>query len=232
MAMYMQLQRLAKISAQLLAWFSTKWKRRNSYWSRHWTTQIWTRAIMCLAMLVDRTWGINTTLKHKSLALTAVFDVKVGADFILCQHARLMDQAKFTATVWPEEWVPNLKRNVMGCWIFTYKLAVKVQQEVSVAPVVIDNGDGTYRANDIKINSENYWMSVSRNAPSMFIYDNSYVKCREITLSYQFPQKWFGKVVQDVSFSSLPAIRSLYGKIFPISSHSAGCNFSIRHRIC
>ena len=70
-----------------------------------------------------------------------------------------------------------------------------------VAPGVIDNGDGTYRPNDIKINPEDYWMSVCRNAPSMFIYDNSYIKCREITLTYQFPKKWLGKVVQDMSLS-------------------------------
>ena len=29
-----------------------------------------------------------------------------------------------------------------------------------VAPGVIDNGDGTYRPNDIYINPEDYWMSV------------------------------------------------------------------------
>ena len=72
-----------------------------------------------------------------------------------------------------------------------------------IAPGVIDNGDGTYRPNDVIINPEDYWMSVCRNAPSMFIYDNSYVKCREITLTYQFPKKWLGngKVVKDVSLS-------------------------------
>lgn len=66
---------------------------------------------------------------------------------------------------------------------------------------MIDNGDGTYRKNDIIINPEDYWMSVCRNAPSMFIYDNSYVKCREIVLAYQFPKKWLGKVLQDMSVS-------------------------------
>ena len=35
----------------------------------------------------------------------------------------------------------------------------------------------------------------------MFIYDNSYVKCREIVLAYQFPKKWLGKVIQDMSVS-------------------------------
>jgi hypothetical protein len=70
-----------------------------------------------------------------------------------------------------------------------------------VAPGVIDNGDGTYRPNDIIINPEDYWMSVSRNAPAMFIYDNSYVKCREITLSYTVPERWLKRVVKGMTVS-------------------------------
>ncbi len=76
-----------------------------------------------------------------------------------------------------------------------------LQPAVFVAPGVIDNGDGTYRPNDIKVNPEDYWMSVCRNAPSSSFHDNSYIKCREITLTYQFPKKWLGKVVQDMSIS-------------------------------
>lgn len=70
-----------------------------------------------------------------------------------------------------------------------------------IAPGVIDNGDGTYRQNDIYINPEDYWMSVCRNAPSMFIYDNSYVKCRELTLSYQVPTAWLHNWVKGLSIS-------------------------------
>lgn len=70
-----------------------------------------------------------------------------------------------------------------------------------IAPGVIDNGDGTYRENDIVINPEKYWMSVCRNAPSMFIYDNSYVKCREITLSYTLPKAWLKNVVDGLTIS-------------------------------
>ena len=66
---------------------------------------------------------------------------------------------------------------------------------------VIDNGDGTYRPNDIYINPEDYWMSVCRNAPSMFIYDNSYVKCRELTLSYNVPKSCLKNVVSGLTVS-------------------------------
>ncbi len=82
---------------------------------------------------------------------------------------------------------------------------------------MIDNGDGTYRPNDIKVNPEDYWMSVCRNAPSMFIYDNSYIKCREITLTYQFPKKWLGKVVQDMSISFVTRNPFIVWKNIPTS---------------
>ena len=50
-------------------------------------------------------------------------------------------------------------------------------------------------------------MSVCRNAPSMFIYDNSYVKCRELTLSYHVPKSWLKNVVSGpVSYTHLSTI--------------------------
>ena len=70
-----------------------------------------------------------------------------------------------------------------------------------IAPGVIDNGDGTFSENNIIINPEDYWLSVCRNAPSMFIYDNSYIKCREIIVSYRVPQIWLKNKVKELSFS-------------------------------
>lgn len=34
-----------------------------------------------------------------------------------------------------------------------------------------------------------------------FIYDNSYVKCRELTLTYQFPKKLLKNVVDNLTIS-------------------------------
>ena len=36
-------------------------------------------------------------------------------------------------------------------------------------------------------------MEVSRNSPELFIFDNSYIKCRELTLSLDFPKEWLDK---------------------------------------
>jgi hypothetical protein len=38
-------------------------------------------------------------------------------------------------------------------------------------------------------------------AQSLFVYDNSYVKCREITFGYTFPESMLGKYVKALSVS-------------------------------
>lgn len=132
----------------------------------------------------DWTGGLVTTLAYKNLSLSAVFDVKVGADLYSMSARSAYESGKSLATLeGREEWYRSEEqRKAAGLpkgspdWKPTGGF---------IAPGVIDNGDGTYRPNDIYINPEDYWMSVCRNAPSMFIYDNSYVKCRELTLAYQ-----------------------------------------------
>lgn len=132
----------------------------------------------------DWTGGLVTTLAYKNLSLSAVFDVKVGADLYSMSARSAYESGKSLATLeGREEWYRSEEqRKAAGLpkgspdWKPTGGF---------IAPGVIDNGDGTYRPNDIYINPEDYWMSVCRNAPSMFIYDNSYVKCRELTLTYQ-----------------------------------------------
>lgn len=148
----------------------------------------------------DWTGGLVTTLAYKNLSLSAVFDVKVGADLYSMSARSAYESGKSLATLeGREEWYRSEEqRKAAGLpkgspdWKPTGGF---------IAPGVIDNGDGTYRPNDIYINPEDYWMSVCRNAPSMFIYDNSYVKCRELTLTYQFPKKLLKNVVDNLTIS-------------------------------
>ena len=148
----------------------------------------------------DWTGGIGTTLTYKNVSLSALFDIKIGADLYSMSARAFYESGKSKETlIGREEWYRSEElRQAAGIpkgspdWTPTGGF---------IAPGVIDNGDGTYRANDIYINPEDYWMSVCRNAPSMFIYDNSYVKCREITLSYRVPEAWLKKVVKGLTVS-------------------------------
>ena len=97
-----------------------------------------------------------------------------------------------------------------------------------VVPGVIDNGDGTYRQNDIPVNPEAYWKSAADNAPGMFVYDNSYVKCREITFGYTFPENMISKlkIVKDLSISFVARNPFIVWKNIPNIDPDSGYNTS------
>ena len=137
----------------------------------------------------DWTGGISTTLRYKMFTLSALFDIKVGADLFSMSERASYETGKAKETlVGRAEWYASEEARraagVTSGWRATGGYLVDG---------VIDNGDGTYRENDIYINPEDYWMEVSRKSPELFIYDNSYVKCRELTLTLDFPKNWLDK---------------------------------------
>jgi TonB-linked SusC/RagA family outer membrane protein len=147
----------------------------------------------------DWTGGLSTTLRYKMVVLTALFDVKVGADLFSMSERSSFEtgKAKETLTGRAEWYASEEARRAAGVtsgWKATGGYLVDG---------VIDNGDGTYRENDIFINPEDYWMEVSRKSPEMFIYDNSYIKCRELTLGLDFPKEWLDKngVIKHIGIS-------------------------------
>ena len=103
----------------------------------------------------DWTGGLVTTLAYKNLSLSAVFDVKVGADLYSMSARSAYESGKSLATLeGREEWYRSEEqRKAAGLpkgspdWKPTGGF---------IAPGVIDNGDGTYRPNDIYINPEDY----------------------------------------------------------------------------
>ncbi|RZS97844.1 SusC/RagA family TonB-linked outer membrane protein [Cecembia calidifontis] len=72
-----------------------------------------------------------------------------------------------------------------------------------ISPGVIDNGDGTYRPNDVKITSRNWHNRYyERNNVEAAKYDASYVKLREVIFGYNLPKRWFSKIpFEDVRVS-------------------------------
>ena len=147
----------------------------------------------------DWTGGLSTTLRWRMLSLTALFDVKVGADIFSMSERSAYETGKAKETLrgraeWYASEEARRAAGVTSGWTATGGYLVDG---------VIDNGDGTYRENNIYVNPETYWYEVSRNSPEMFIYDNSYIKCRELTLSLDFPKEWLDKkgIIKHVGIS-------------------------------
>ena len=78
------------------------------------------------------------------------------------------------------------------------------------------------------MNPEGYWKSVADNCPAMFVYDNSYVKCREITFGYTFPEKMLAplKIVKSLSLSFVARNPFIIWKRIPNIDPDSGYNTS------
>ena len=174
----------------------------------------------------DWTGGFYHTLTYKNFRLSAAFDVKVGADIFSMSMRSAFQTGKAPETLEGREawYTSEEKRMAEGMTIEQWRAAGKC--DGFYAPGVIDNGDGTYRKNDIAIDPQTYWESVSRNAPSMFIYDNSYVKCREITFGYTFPEKTLGKFVKGLNVSLVARNPFIIWKNIPNIDPDSGYNTS------
>lgn len=174
----------------------------------------------------DWTGGFYATLSYKNFRLSAGFDVKVGADLYSMSMRSAYQTGKTEETLaGREEWYRSEEnRRAAGMSIGEWRASGKA--EGFVVPGVIDNGDGTYRQNDVVVNPESYWKLAADNCPSMFIYNNSYVKCREITFGYDFPQSWLGKTVKGLSVSFVARNPFTVWKNIPNIDPDSGYNTS------
>ena len=182
----------------------------------------------------DWTGGFYSTFTYKNFRLSAGFDVKVGADLFSMSMRSAYQTGKASATLeGREQWYASEEaRQAAGMTSEAWLAYIKAQPGYDahnygfVAPGVIANGDGTYRENDIPVNPEAYWKSAADNAPGMFVYDNSYVKCREITFGYTFPEKLLGKTVKALSVSFVARNPFIVWKNIPNIDPDSGYNTS------
>ena len=155
-----------------------------------------------LKVLGNATWdwtgGMTTNVRYKNLSLGAIFDVKVGADLYSMSARSAYSTGKHKETLegrdaWYESEEKRLAAGVTSKdWNPTGGY---------VAKGVIEQPDGTFKPNDIFVSPQEYWTYVTTQTARPFIYDNTYVKLRELTLSYAFPRRLLGKVVNALSVS-------------------------------
>lgn len=149
----------------------------------------------------DWTGGFYSTFTYKNFHLYAAFDIKMGADLYSFSMRSAYLTGKATGTLpGRKEWYRSEEaRKAAGMTEEQWRTAGKC--EGLIVDGVVDNGDGTYSKNTYAVNPQNYWKSVAEKAPALFIYDNSYIKCREITFGYTFPSSMLGKFVKSLSLS-------------------------------
>lgn len=120
----------------------------------------------------DWTAGIMNTLRYRNLMLSALIDVNWGGDIFSGTNAvaysaglhqnTLAGREECEAAGWPED----------GCWV----------------PPNTVRADGS--ENTIEVLPSAYFGRIGGQIAEEFIYDASYVKLRELQLSYRLPQSW------------------------------------------
>ena len=174
----------------------------------------------------DWTGGFYSTFTYKNFRLSAGFDVKMGADIFSMSMRSAYQTGKASGTLaGREDWYASEEaRQAAG--MTSAEWLASGNARGYIVPGVIDNGDGTYRPNDIPVNPEGYWKSAADNAPGMFVYDNSYIKCREITFGYTFPENMLGKFVKSLNISFVARNPFIVWKNIPNIDPDSGYNTS------
>lgn len=153
----------------------------------------------------DFTLGWGHQFQWKSLSASALFDMKFGAevycqsDVLACYHGTskrtlegreewyASEEARISQNISSVDWKPTGGYLVEGV----------IQDGIDA------QGNPIYRPNDIYVDPEAYWQNVYSNTPEPFIYDASYIKLRELSISYTFGKKWFKKApIESISLSA------------------------------
>lgn len=131
--------------------------------------------------------GFSTSFRYKNLTFNATFSAQLGGDTYSVTAATLGYQGK-------------LKNTLEG------------RSDGLVAPGVNllgydADGNGIYQENKTLTNNvENYWSSFKANRYNFeeYIYDNSFLKLKEVMLSYELPKSLVAKtrVLQGISVSA------------------------------
>ena len=135
----------------------------------------------------DWMMGIRNTFSWKGLSLSFLFDIRQGGIVVSRTKTIGSTSGQLEETLFGR---PN-----------GYDLSLA--ENGIVSPGVIQQSDGSYVPNTIKISSRNWHNRYyERNNVEAAKYDASFVKLREVTLGYTIPNKVLGNFpIQDIKIS-------------------------------
>jgi TonB-linked SusC/RagA family outer membrane protein len=129
----------------------------------------------------DWTGGITNTLNYKGIGFSFLFDVRQGGDII----SRNIRDMRFRGTA-----VETEDRDR------TYVIEGVLRDPVNNAdgtPRALLGGDGNPIENTISLNAQQYWTSLYNTQGEAIVFDASWIRLREISLSYSLPKKLLAK---------------------------------------
>jgi TonB-linked SusC/RagA family outer membrane protein len=120
------------------------------------------------------TGGWNNRFTYKDFVLDFLVDFKFGAELFSGTNLSLTSSGQHKQTLQGRETSGN---------------------GTIVGNGVMDDGSGNYVKNTVSVPTQNYWQNIAgSNIGEAFIYDASFIKLREVSLGYNFPQRILGKL--------------------------------------
>ncbi len=175
----------------------------------------------------DFTLGFNNNFSFKGFTLGVLLDMKWGADLYSMSAANAHAGGTSKNTLegrqeWSDSEQARLAANVAQAdWTPTGGYIGKGVKNVGT------DENPQYVANDVPVNPYDYWNGLLDKTPEPFIYDASYIKLRELTLTYAIPSKYLAKTpFQSVAFTAygrnLWILQSNIDNIDPESNYNNG----------
>ncbi|WP_276484863.1 SusC/RagA family TonB-linked outer membrane protein [Paraflavitalea pollutisoli] len=156
------------------------------------------------------TGGVTNTFRYKNIGLTAVIDVKTGADLFSMTNLFAVTRGQHKMTLaGRQEWIQSEEARLaanktLDEWIASGNAKGYVPQGV-VQTGTDPQGKPVYASNTKPVDPNTYWPQYygdDKGIAPPFIYDATYVKLREIVLSYNLPARWSKKIsAQGISLS-------------------------------
>ncbi|MDJ1491752.1 SusC/RagA family TonB-linked outer membrane protein [Cytophagaceae bacterium DM2B3-1] len=142
----------------------------------------------------DWTGGISNTFSFKGISISTLIDAKMGGNI----YSQTVAIGRYTGVL--AETNVGRETGIVGDGV--------VNTGTTDNPV--------YAVNTKNVSSEDWHHGYyNRNNNEPFVFDASYIKLREIKLSYTLPQKWFGKIpVRNVQLAVVGRnLALLYSKV-------------------
>lgn len=156
------------------------------------------------------TGGLTNTFRYKNISLTAVIDIKTGADLFSMTNLFAVTRGQHKMTLaGRKEWIQSEEERLAAGktleeWMSSGNAKGYTPQGV-VQTGTDPSGKPVYAQNTKPVDPNTYWPGYygdDKGIAPPFIYDASYVKMREIVVSYMLPARLSKKIsAQSISLS-------------------------------
>lgn len=177
----------------------------------------------------DWLWGLNSELKYKNISLGFSLDGRVGGKSFSRLDALLWNSGAHTGTdnQWRYDEVVNGLTNYVGEGV---KIVSGTVEYDSYGRIVSDTR--VFAPNDVQVSYENYmrnhYYTGAWSWNSQDCLDETFIKLRELYITYQFPEKIADKMLmKDFSVSLVGQNLLFWGKEYKISDPDYGYTWDL-----